>query len=151
MGLKITILKRSICTNIYFHFFLSFLFFFIFGLQAALCPSWSFLWHSFRVCPNSYCKAFRSFIYLFVLLFLFILQPHRVKYLLTLFVFHRAWAIYNPIQAEMVEVDGGMHWRCVWNELSQCRFMCPLHVSLGQSPLHPTFEGFKVQFHLESV
>lgn len=86
-----------------------------------------------------------SSIYLF-LLFLFIFTA--IKYLLTLFPFHKATAIYTPIHAKAGE-DAGMHLQVGLFDMSHYR--PDLQVSLGQSPLHSTFEGFKVQFHLEPV
>lgn len=46
--------------------------------------------------PSMYFYYFYSF-----------LQPYLLKYLLTLFPFHKATTIYTPIHAEAGEVDGG--------------------------------------------
>lgn len=92
--------------------------------------------------------AARSSIYvLFKKIYTF-LQPYLLKYLLTLFPFHKVTAIYTPIHVKAVKVNGGM-WSEVGlgvrDEPSMIRFTSPPPTS------HPTYERFKVQFHLEPV
>lgn len=80
-------------------------------------------------------------------------QPYLLKYLLTLFQFHIATAIYTPIHAKAGEVDGGMRLGVAvgcrglrWAITDQI-YKSPS----GDHPYIQPFEGFKVQFHLESV